>query len=584
MSKLLSKLYTSKFNGAKRSTLSGYRNLNLKPSTRNLTIFIISFAIIGSIILIVSHAASPTASIEPEQSSVKCPASSGADSTASGGAYVQFKSASCTTGTCTSSGSTCILADFNNTDIAKPFRYYNQYTDYIQSPNTNGADQARINALGTKYERGFGGPGLIDQAGFQQYDFNANIGAGFGNRYGDSILANLKSNGISPVLTGGWPDGWNLNTTNCMPNDMNKFITSLKDWYVHDKQNDPNIQYVESVNEPDGTGNHCTGSGQSAYLNDDQVFQYYDATQKAAKQANTALGLPKPGDPALKVGGPTLSAADIPMIDAFLSRVKNSGDELDFLSWHAYYFHDFSNPNDPNYLPFESAPLQLATTDTAVRNVMNKYGFGNIATLITEWNSRDLSGTPNGAQAANHAAFEAASLYQYMETNITQPYQFAQVDFNPTRSLLVPPGVNGSGGNVYPNYNVYKMYTMMQPSRVVLTTNPGFDSNGLGVGAIATKAVDGSSATILTWNYLASNSQTKPLHIQLNNLPAVFNGKSIIVQRYVIDNTHSNWANNGDNNLDQLSSLTLSAGGSTSISGENLAPNGIELLVLKPGS
>ena len=62
-----------------------------KLGTRNLTVFVLAFAIIGSITLIATHAATPTASLEPEtSSSITAPAVAGSDSTASGGGYVQF--------------------------------------------------------------------------------------------------------------------------------------------------------------------------------------------------------------------------------------------------------------------------------------------------------------------------------------------------------------------------------------------------------------------------------------------------------------------------------------------------------------
>ena len=59
-----------------------------------LVIFVLAFALIGSITLIATHAASPNVSLEPEtSSSITAPAVAGSDSTASGGGYVQFKKA-----------------------------------------------------------------------------------------------------------------------------------------------------------------------------------------------------------------------------------------------------------------------------------------------------------------------------------------------------------------------------------------------------------------------------------------------------------------------------------------------------------
>lgn len=71
-------------------------SLNKKGSL----LFFVIFAGIGSALLIISHAATPTTSIEPETAAISSPAVTGTDSNASGGSYVQFKAvaANCTAG------------------------------------------------------------------------------------------------------------------------------------------------------------------------------------------------------------------------------------------------------------------------------------------------------------------------------------------------------------------------------------------------------------------------------------------------------------------------------------------------------
>ena len=54
-------------------------------------IFILFFAAVGSALLLLTHAATPTASIEPENGTLATNAITGTDSNASGGGYVQFK-------------------------------------------------------------------------------------------------------------------------------------------------------------------------------------------------------------------------------------------------------------------------------------------------------------------------------------------------------------------------------------------------------------------------------------------------------------------------------------------------------------
>src|SRR6185436_4883749 len=62
---------------------------------QRLSIFIIGFAIVGTVMLIATHAASPNASLEPENSTISGPAVSCTDANASNGKCVQFKAAPC---------------------------------------------------------------------------------------------------------------------------------------------------------------------------------------------------------------------------------------------------------------------------------------------------------------------------------------------------------------------------------------------------------------------------------------------------------------------------------------------------------
>ncbi|MGZ6005419.1 MAG: hypothetical protein ACXWLH_04680 [Candidatus Saccharimonadales bacterium] len=58
--------------------------------SKRLAIFVFAFAIVGSLYLIITHAASPNTKTEPETGSINAPAQSGTDGSASGGGYVQF--------------------------------------------------------------------------------------------------------------------------------------------------------------------------------------------------------------------------------------------------------------------------------------------------------------------------------------------------------------------------------------------------------------------------------------------------------------------------------------------------------------
>lgn len=76
---------TINFIGGRRKVISKSRF-----NKRDAAIFAGVFAIIGSIILLVSHAAGNNAAVEPENGTLASGVTIGADSTASGGKYVQF--------------------------------------------------------------------------------------------------------------------------------------------------------------------------------------------------------------------------------------------------------------------------------------------------------------------------------------------------------------------------------------------------------------------------------------------------------------------------------------------------------------
>lgn len=76
----------------KLDTTKIFSNLReLQAKQRNVLVFILSFALIGIIVMLVTRAATPTADLESEKGLIASPAISGLDSSASGGQYVQFK-------------------------------------------------------------------------------------------------------------------------------------------------------------------------------------------------------------------------------------------------------------------------------------------------------------------------------------------------------------------------------------------------------------------------------------------------------------------------------------------------------------
>ncbi len=74
-----------------KSITKYYKSVCLNVSSHSLIIFVSFFALIGLVLLVKSHAASPTVAVQPEAGNVTAPAVKGNDTSASGGGYIQFK-------------------------------------------------------------------------------------------------------------------------------------------------------------------------------------------------------------------------------------------------------------------------------------------------------------------------------------------------------------------------------------------------------------------------------------------------------------------------------------------------------------
>jgi len=73
--------------------------------------------------------------------------------------------------------------------------------------------------------------------------------------------------------------------------------------------------------------------------------------------------------PDLKIGGPAL-AGRLDWAERFLAYCRDREVHLDFFSWHAY----------------AREPSQIAGKCTAVRSLLDKYGFGKTESILDEWN------------------------------------------------------------------------------------------------------------------------------------------------------------------------------------------------------
>lgn len=118
------------------------------------------------------------------------------------------------------------------------------------------------------------------------------------------------------------------------------------------------IEYWEIWNEPDldddnSPNKRCWGGTK------EEFFEFYEISAKHLKNCF----------PSLKIGGPALAWRE-DWAEDFLRRAKENSIPLDFFSWHIY-------SNEPKNI-----------TDRARRfkDMLKKYGFGEIESILNEWN------------------------------------------------------------------------------------------------------------------------------------------------------------------------------------------------------
>lgn len=125
------------------------------------------------------------------------------------------------------------------------------------------------------------------------------------------------------------------------------------------------IKYWEIWNEPDNdtvnwtTNPICWGGSQ------EEFFKFFEV---AANYLNKRF-------PELEIGGPAL-CWDEKWAEDFLIYMSTHKVELDFFSWHNYHIE----------------PAEVAAKAVRIRNLLDKYGYGESDSILDEWNYvRDFS-------------------------------------------------------------------------------------------------------------------------------------------------------------------------------------------------
>ncbi|NEG64482.1 glycoside hydrolase family 39 [Pantoea agglomerans] len=160
------------------------------------------------------------------------------------------------------------------------------------------------------------------------------------------------------------------------------------------------VAYWEIWNEPDLT----------IFWNNNNPQLYYDFYAKIAKMVKAV-------DPTAKVGGAGVANGYNPggeYLDGLLNYCKTNNVPIDFISWHHYAV----NTSDPQ---------NIIDIGNSVKSSLDKYGYGDIESLCTEWNSSPFGNANiySKVQSAKNAAYIASTLIymQYTKVDIAHYYR-----------------------------------------------------------------------------------------------------------------------------------------------------------------
>lgn len=303
-----------------------------------------------------------------------------------------------------------------------------------------------------------------------------------------------------------------------MPNDVAEWQRVVKALVTRYSVEKKIVAYWEIANESD-----IGESGGCPYLTltPDEYNAYYKITQEAVLEAF----------PKAKVGGPALANPHSPLLEGLVQYCKETGLQLDFVSWHIY--------ND--------VPAAHVAHVTRIRALLEKYYPEDVPEmLVTEMSNNfpDASVEENAYDSMRPAAV-AASVFDMMDAKLDWSFYyhiwdqvFVSKQFEPfysdpdimlTHWNKIPHrfGLFGVCGEVRPTYFFYKMLTMMGEKE--LETESGADD--LRVKA----AVDenGTNSVMLV-NYDTFTSRETVADVKFENLT---DGLKLLTV-YRIDNEH----------------------------------------------
>lgn len=408
-------------------------------------------------------------------------------------------------------------------------------------------DQARIGELGTVTMRGFVGfPAYLDPGADPQTDEYDNYDVY--NEYLSKLSSMTDQIMLSVTAVKGVEDGtisyakWRGITREALEAHKRKYTK---------------IRYIEALNEPD-----CGGG--DVVLSPSRYFVYYQSIAAIVREINAELNPPVK----LEVGGPVLCGFNDTTIRTFLQNIKNTGETFNFLSYHQYKWRD--------------EPIQVQYEYPKAKRLLQEQGLSStLPVFVSEAGIfPGPTSTSNGivADRLMQAAGLATLTRYYLNSGNARVMQWVVHHNSNSRKDQMSP----MDGVPYPYYNAVRMLAWLYPTTRLTTTFSPIAGTGQGVQGIGTKGPSG--VTLMFWNYQPQNlSAQYDVNVAINNLGStVLNGRNIHVERYLIDQTHSNYdhAPNAAN-LDKIVDAVISPRSSYS-STTLLKSNGLSFIRLTP--
>ena len=241
-------------------------------------------------------------------------------------------------------------------------------------------------------------------------------------------------------------------------------------------------------NEPDG----------SFWMNDLPSKEFIPKSREYCKLYDAFVRGVRRASKGIRVGGPAL-AHKLEFLDCFLSHVKESGVEMNYIALHTYgtsvgYLNSGARPlATENHFKYRLDPYM---------EIMRKYGFENVEMIIDEW----------GASSMGYFNIEECPSLIFRENEVYSSYfaklicQLVHSDFNISKMMICLSGQHEMTTDFSGFRNFFTLNFITKPiyNAHLMTSKMGdllleSETDNENIFVVSTKDGEGSYSTILTY-------------------------------------------------------------------------------------